>query len=138
MNNAWTAITLVAGLVAATHSHAQNCPSQYPDQVTDILTLVQGNTICAASNGDQWQEYHRSDGALIDYKKGPSDTVDPTTEVGSWSAAQGKEPELSHTYDSSSFAWIVCESDPGGSYALVGVSTITGVSIIGGQASCGF
>lgn len=52
-----------------------------------LTTLVTGNTVCAAAGGDRWQEQHRSGGALWDYKKGPSDPVDPSKQVGTWSIA---------------------------------------------------
>lgn len=55
-------------------------------QVTgaDLVNLISGNTVCATFDGDRWQEQHRAGGALWDYKKGPSDPVDPTKRVGDW------------------------------------------------------
>ena len=48
------------------------------------INVLEGMTICAMAGGDKWQEEVRSGGALIDYKQGPTDSVDPTTQVGTW------------------------------------------------------
>jgi hypothetical protein len=43
------------------------------------------------------QEEHRADGQLWDFKKGPSNPVDPTTQVGTWSVA-GADVNTEVTY----------------------------------------
>ena len=48
------------------------------------IQVLQNNTICATLGGDQWQEEVRSGGLLYDYKRGPSDPVDTTEQVGTW------------------------------------------------------
>ena len=52
-----------------------------------LSTLISGNTVCATRGSEKWQEQHRAGGALYDYKKGPTDKVDPTKQVGTWSIA---------------------------------------------------
>ena len=56
-----------------------------------INTLLTGKLVCGrpaagytGSPNDRWQEEHISGGALFDYKKGPTDKVDPRVQVGTW------------------------------------------------------
>jgi hypothetical protein len=52
-----------------------------------LTTLLQGNTVCVpvvTQPTMTWQEFHQAGGTLIDYKRGPSDPVDPTKIVGTW------------------------------------------------------
>ncbi|MBG6080408.1 hypothetical protein [Rubrivivax gelatinosus] len=131
----------VAGLLlAATASvFAQECP----DGTTrlsrgQINSQIIGNTMCATSGGDRWQEYHASSGDLIDYKKGPADPVDPSEKVGTW-VINGAVANtvLVHRYDSQSFSWAVC-AVPAGGYTLISSSgvTIPNVSVRAGQGGC--
>lgn len=67
--------------------------------VTDLNALLAGKTVCVAEDVHQppftdkpalspfWasQEEHRADGSLWDYKRGPSDSLDPTKKLGTWS-----------------------------------------------------
>lgn len=46
-----------------------------------LTTLLRGNTVCVPM---KWQELHRSDGKLVDYKRGPADKIDPSEVVGDW------------------------------------------------------
>jgi len=60
-----------------------------------LATLVLGNTVCVQGSAvgytaAPWynQEYHQgsgTSGTLIDYKQGPSSTVDPSETIGTWS-----------------------------------------------------
>ena len=52
-----------------------------------MTTLLQGNTVCVPAVTQptmEAQELHQAGGALVDYKRGPTDTVDPSKQVGSW------------------------------------------------------
>jgi hypothetical protein len=54
-----------------------------------LITLLQGNTVCAGNIGNwQAQEYHKAPSDtmdnLIDYHQG-TNTSDPTSPIGSWS-----------------------------------------------------
>lgn len=70
-----------------------------------ISTLLTGNTVCVGSPGNwEAQEFHKSDGNLIDYKKGPSDPVDPTATVGSWSiTGTGAATRVNYTYGTTTY-----------------------------------
>jgi len=54
-----------------------------------LTSLLSGNTVCVSNGSGGWenQEEHVSGGALVDYKKGPGDNVDPTKQVGTWSVS---------------------------------------------------
>lgn len=59
---------------------------------TAISQLLGGNTVCVpavTANPMTWQELHvgnnaSTTGALIDFKRGPVDPVDPSETVGTW------------------------------------------------------
>jgi hypothetical protein len=79
-----------------------------------ITTLLNGNLVCgrpaAAYPGaatDRWQEEHLNGGTLVDYKKGPSDPVDPRATMGTWARSGNSvvyvynrfPPPVTVTYD---------------------------------------
>jgi putative hemolysin len=79
-----------------------------------LITLISNQTVCATRGGDKWQEQHRSGGQLWDYKKGPSDQVDPSEQVGTWSIASNN---VTYTYTGgSSFTYSV--HNDGGAYSF--------------------
>jgi hypothetical protein len=112
------------------------CSGTRVTNVTDLNTLLLGNTVCAANGGDAWQEFHQSGGVLIDYKKGPTDTVDPSETVGSWSVT-GNDPEATVTYNYGSggiYSYAIYNT--GSSYDFCGATTVTDVTIKPGQVAC--
>lgn len=79
-------------LLVGTSAIAQTCPCGTGTLVTSstqLKTLLSSNTVCAAAGSDTWQEYHDPSGTLTDYKRGPSDPVDPSQIVGTWSVLAG-------------------------------------------------
>jgi hypothetical protein len=80
-----TSIVLLAGI----SGEAMAACASPATQVTGaaLTNLISGNTVCAVQGSDKWQEQHRAGAQLWDYKKGPSDPVDPTKQVGTWSIA---------------------------------------------------
>lgn len=118
------------------------CPSG-SSRVSNVQSLVSGKTLCAARGSDRWQEFHNggpSGGALIDYKLGASHAVDPTTTVGAWTAQNGANSLLTHSYTGgSSYPWMVCQVGTSSVYTLVSTGaagTITGATFLGGQVAC--
>jgi hypothetical protein len=95
-------------LLTCISGQATAAPCDGPSRVTGaaLSTLISGNTVCATRGADRWQEQHRTGGQLWDYKKGPTDPVDPTTQVGTWSISgnnvtysyMGEGPVPSYTY----------------------------------------
>lgn len=76
----------LAGLPTTTMA-ACLAPSVRVNTLAALNTLLQGNTACVPPvtvPTMTWQELHQAGGALIDYKRGPADTVDPSKQVGTW------------------------------------------------------
>lgn len=107
------------------------------NQLPGALT---NNTVCAKSGGDSWQEYHQSGGALIDYKKGQNDPIDPTKQVGTWSiVGTGSNTRVHYDYGSGGVYEYSVHLN-GGIYTLCGVGSAPtlDVTIMPGQGSCGY
>jgi hypothetical protein len=109
---------------------------------SDLINLIEGNTVCAMLGTDQWQEQHRgvsSGGELWDYKKGPSDPVDPTARVGSWSTSEFR---VTYTYGSNVYTYEVYGSgNLGDPHSFCGVAgdvprEIPNAYLKAGQTSC--
>jgi hypothetical protein len=82
--------------------------------LTDALT---GRTVCVAKAGGGWenQEEHVAGGTLRDYKKGPTDPVDPSETVGTWSiSGTGASTSVTHNYGSQSYTWFACTTKSNG------------------------
>lgn len=63
---------------------ADPCGTQFAKRDSaQISRLLSNNTVCTSDS----QEQHLSNGELWDYKKGPSDLIDPTSKVGTWSVS---------------------------------------------------
>lgn len=115
---------------------APNCTT--PNRVTGsaLTTLVSGNTVCATKGADKWQEQHRSGGQLWDYKKGSSDPVDPSKQVGTWRIGSN-EVTYSYTGDSS-YTYSVHDEGSGTSYSFCsnGSVVVSGATFKPGNSSC--
>lgn len=107
-------------------------------QVTggDLTTLIAGKTVCAARGAEKWQEQHRggpSGGALWDYKKGASDPVDPTKQVGNWSIGADS---VTYSYGGPSYTYSV-HGPAGGPYSFcTGGAEVVGGAIFTSSPSC--
>ncbi len=109
-----TAVILSLGLVGGAYAQTCSCPAGTGsplnfNKMRDILT---GNTVCVGSSSSwQAQEQHDSGGVLRDYKLGPSSTVDPTSQVGTWAIASvAAGPQVTYTYGSTSYVYGVCST----------------------------
>ena len=130
-------------LGAVGHATAQvACPAG-STRVVNVGNLVAGNTLCAVRGSDKWQEQHRGTGLggpLWDYKMGANHPVDPTEQVGRWSAQNGENSLLTHNYiGGSNFSWLVCQVGTTSTYTLISTGTagtITGATVLAGQTSC--
>lgn len=129
------ALLIVAtGNTLAACSDPQITSTSNPTLTTLINGNGSGNTLCAASGNERWQEQHRPGGQLWDYKKGPSDPVDPTSQVGTWSIAGNN---LVHTYGSTSYSYTVHRRQGFGAnaFTLCGPQTFD-VTFLRGITSC--
>jgi len=79
-----------------------NCDNTIQLTGAALESTVNGRTVCATGANGSWQEEHRSDGVLRDYKKGPGDPVDPQKQVGTWQLVDedgdGENDHIQYTY----------------------------------------
>lgn len=102
-----------------------------------VTAVLQGSTVCAMRGADKWQEYHQAGGALIDYKKGPNDRVDPTKQVGSWSVTgNGVGTKVNYVYGPSERYSHTLHSNGGGGYSLCDGGSELAVTLRAGQGPC--
>lgn len=106
-----------------------------------LQRILSNKTVCASLGAERWKEFHNSSGTLFDYKRGPSDPVDPTKQVGNWSAS-GTETSAQVTYNYGSggiYSYYVCALPQvvgATSYTFVGAKTIAGATLRPGQVDC--
>ena len=114
---------------------APNCENRNRVNGNGLTTLVSGNTVCATKGQDQWQEQHRSGGQLWDFKKGASDPVDPSKQVGTWRIASN---EVTHSYGNLSFTYSVHDEGGAASYSFCtnGLVVVSGATFKTGNSSC--
>jgi len=87
--------------------------------------------VCANRGADRWQEFHRSDGALIDYKKGSTDPIDPTKQVGTWSVTgNGPGTKVNYVYGPNERYSYTFHSNGSGGYSLCDGSTAISVTLL--------
>jgi hypothetical protein len=142
------ATLLVLGALASGSAFAQIiCPGgttrvtggagANPNTPGTFRDFISGVTFCAARGADRWQEFHANNGDLIDWKLG-NNPIDPTEKVGTWSAQNGNDAAVTHTYGATAYTWAVCRVGVTSSYTLVSntAGTITGVTIRAGQVPC--
>lgn len=95
---------LGAGLVGGQAMAA--CTGSTRLNATEIANTLPGKYVCSKQGGSdwKWQELHQGNtgatsGALIDYKKGPNDPVDPSKTVGTWAiTTQGSNALVEYNY----------------------------------------
>lgn len=110
-----------------------------PSRVTGnaLQTLINGNTVCATRGTERWQEQHRAGSQLWDYKRGPSDKVDPTKQVGTWVIAANN---VTYSYTGGpSFTYSVHDNG-NGTYSFCnapgGTEIVDGAIFLTGSTSC--
>lgn len=130
-------IVLLAGISG--EAMAIDCSGGTQLKNGDVASAISGKTVCAILGSEQWQEYHASNFDLIDYKKGPSDPVDPTKTVGLWNTS-GTGTNSVVTYDYGPGQVYSYEVHLNGTqYSLCGVSgaPTLDVTLLPGQVPCG-
>jgi len=123
-------VLLLGGLGLAGQAAAV-CSGSALDQ-TQLSTAFSGNTVCAQRAGDRWQEYHQVGGALIDSKMGPGHAVDPSKQVGTWSATSSG---LAYNYGSGgNYTYQVFDNN-NGTYSFCNGAEMV-VTVRSGQGAC--
>ena len=83
-------IFLIIALLSFGITNEAMASCNHSNVVDQVSSFLRGKTVCATRGGEKWQEFHKGPRGvpdnLIDYKKGPSDPVDPSEPVGSWTA----------------------------------------------------
>lgn len=116
-----------------------------------LTTLLSGNTVCGrpaagypGSSTDRWQEQHQSGGQLWDYKRGPTDAVDPSERVGSWSIVSDVQlsARVLHSYlGGSTYIWRVYRQGTGPSFTYsfctTGAVEHVRAFVLAGSVGCG-
>ena len=119
------AFCLVLASVAGGAS-AQSCScasGSSSSQVTGpaLTNLLDGKTVCVGSAPTwQHQEQHRAGGVLWDYKRGPTDAVDKTEQLGTWSLnTSGPNSAVTYLYNGGgSYTFKVCTTTTTGTYGF--------------------
>jgi hypothetical protein len=114
-------VVLAAAGLPTTASAACAAPAVRVNKIDDLTKLLRGNTVCVGSAPTfDSQELHQDGGALIDYKRGPADKVDPSTNVGTWSIT-GNDTRgvfVKYTYSGGSSYTYSVWSNGGDSYSF--------------------
>ena len=114
-----------------------DCPGEDTGYIDH--TTLSGQTACVGSPGNwQNQEYHAPGGDLIDWKKGASDPVDPTTSIGDWSVSgSGADQIVTYTYDAGgSYSYRVHDNGDGTFSFCDGTSEVVSATLKPGQSAC--
>ena len=93
-------IGAVALAMVGAEAMAQCATGSRVSNLGQLNGLLDGNTVCAARGAEKWQEQHRADEKLWDYKRGAGDLIDPTRLVGTWAiTGTGNDRTVTHTYN---------------------------------------
>jgi len=124
-------------LISTAGEVAADCSSR---PVSPLQRFLINRTACATKdNGDKWQEFHQAGGALIDYKRGPNDPVDPTKQVGTWLV--GPSSRVCYDYGSGGKYCYTVHSIGNAKYEFCPEGQTTPdvvVNFVGGNVGCGF
>jgi hypothetical protein len=133
-------LTIVLGVFLATTGNAFaacSTPFLAGGALSTLLTSVGGRTICSPSSctgsNCSWQEQHRSGGQLWDYKKGPSDAVDPSEQVGTWSISGNT---VTHTYGAPPPYPYNVKDNGDGTFSFCGANGEFTFRVLSGQTGC--
>jgi len=112
------------------------CPTTNLASRVDMRNLLSGRYACATRGAENWNELHQGtgfSGSIQDYKKGPTDPIDYSDVVGSYTlnnGTMGNPDTITYTYPPSggSYTYVVTPAaQTPGTYTFCNIST--GVSI---------
>ncbi len=128
-----TAIVLLAGLPTLATAA---CTAATRVTGAALTHLISGNTVCATRGSEVWQEQHRTDGTLWDYKRGPGHPIDPSKQVGTWRIARNF---VSYCYTGGSCYSYSVHGAGSGPYSFCfanGTEVVSGATFKTGLTSC--
>lgn len=135
---AFTLSAALASVALAGPAHAACTAATQVQGAATLRGVLAGNTVCASRGNDRWQEFHQAGGALIDYKKGPNDKVDPTKQVGTWTVTgNGAGTQLRYDYGpGANYTYKVHTIVANTSYSLCSSTEELVVTLRSGQGPC--
>lgn len=127
-----TSLVLLAGISGEAMA---DCASNTRVTGNALDTLIIGNTVCATRDAEKWQEQHRAGAQLWDYKKGSSDKVDPSKQVGTWGI---RANEVMYYYTGGPSYTYSVHGTAGGPYSFCtnGAEIVSGATFKLGYQSC--
>ena len=132
-------VMMIAAILAAASGSALAVCSGTALNASQLTTLLNGNTVCGVAGSDRWQEEHRTNGDLWDYKKGPGDAVDPEEKVGTWNVIIGAGHDaglINYAYlGGGNYSYVVYDNG-GGAYSFCGPSTVEATVKTGITGGC--
>ena len=139
--NATTSLTNTGSITG--ESKATCDDTNWVNPTSTLSTLLLGNTVCGKEVGgtDQWQEEHRSGsgGELWERAKGPSDPVDPSHRVGTWTLdGTNGRPTVRYDYTGGSSYTFSVHSNGGDNYSFCDGSTEVATATIITSGGCVF
>jgi hypothetical protein len=99
-----------------------------------VYTCYNNGTV---RESNEWLYGKGPNGAVWDYKKGPSDPKDPSGPVGTFTGSSLTVGTITYTYPSGSFTYNICVTPSGSVYQWVNTSTGTNLSIYVGTSNSG-
>ena len=151
-------IIFISALVLASSMTGEAMADCSTNQVTNLGPLLLNKTVCdATATYDTcakhpgpgcivqmgMQEEHRGDGTLWDYKKGSTDPIDPTTQVGTWTVANDNSVNATVSYiyvgppATTPIPYKVYSTGTGYDFCTVGGSPVASVTLTGIGSGCG-
>lgn len=129
----------LAGLPAVSMAGCA-APSVRVGTATALTALLQGNTVCVpvvTQATMDAQELHDASGALVDFKRGPSDRVEPSKQVGTWKVISGRGTFVSYDYGGGrQYSYSVWKNPGDNMYSLCSANSEIQVRIKTGGGAC--
>lgn len=105
----------------------------------ELTTLLKGNTVCVPAVTQptmEAQELHQDGGALVDYKRGPTDKVDPSKQIGTWKVVSGRGTFVTHDYGGGRLYTYAVWKNPDNTYSFCSANPEIKARIKQGGGAC--
>ena len=106
-----------------------------------IRTLLNGSLVCSPATGPYSNQEAHSGGNITDYKMGPTDPVDPSVSVGTYTVANGTGAQITYSYTAGGgtynyTVWGTTTSGSGSYDFCAGTSPVTVRVVAGSSGPC--
>jgi len=130
----------LAGLPAVSMAGCSAASSVRVASAAELTTLLEGNTVCLPAVTRPTmdaQELHQAGGALVDYKRGPTDKVDQSKQVGTWKVVGGRGTFVSYNYGGGrQYTYSVWKNPGDNTYSLCSANPEITVRVKPGGGPC--